>query len=369
MENKDPKDEFLRQNSSVYSSQAINNTSREYVFAPVSYLIKLIILTAMLSFGVYGLIANSLILYFKHKQHRRRRHTIRRPFSRSLTEYFINSLALSDLLCCLISLPLYSSEMFIDFVKSDSVCRFTRLFNSMFAVITILNLLVIGVERHLTIFHPFFILSRRTAKKMVAAAWVLGVLFTLVSVPAYGLVYFEDIDKNYYTLVCKYDSSMPLYRALFITFISILYIVPSFILTFISLCILNRQRESQRADAFQNTRRALSRLKVTRMFVSLIFAFIIPYMAFSMYSSFRMVFKVNVSFTADYIVRHISVSLIYANGSISATILIYYEKLYNDFWSCFQSRSSTTNDQYNKTVQRKDPVYDENARKNRTSAV
>lgn len=284
----------------------------------------------MLSFGVYGFIANSLILYLKYKQHIKRRQTIQRPFNRSLTEYFINSLALSDVLCSAISFPSFVSEMFIDFVHYDWICKLNRFFGITFPVITILNLLTIGLERYFAIFHPFSFLSQRKAKKMVVGAWILGSLITVIPLPAYNLVRF-DIDDNTYTLICKYDNSLPLYRRLFISFIAIVYIIPSCILIFVNLRILRYMRRSRRRvvprEGNQNSNPSVTRrFKATQMFISLIFAFIVPYLLFMFYSGVMMALELKLSFTTDYVARVVSAMLVYTNGAVSATIFFHKEK-------------------------------------------
>ncbi|XP_031575019.1 tyramine receptor tyra-2-like [Actinia tenebrosa] len=318
MEAKEQENSSLRTNNSRNVSEII---TRAYVFAPVSNNVKLVISTAMLLFGVYGLIANSLILYFKHKQHRRRRHLRQKPCSRSLTEYFINSLALSDLLSSLISLPLFTAEMFIDFVHNDWICKVNRFLNIIFPVITILNLLVIGVERYFASFHPFIKPSRRKAKKIVVGAWFLGALITLVPIPTYKLIHY-DIGENSFTLMCKYDNSLALYQGLFLGFVVVIYFVPSSILIFVNLRILNLIRRHRNIG----NRYHFGRLKATRMFVFLIFAFIIPYSLFSVYGGLVVILKIRVPLTADYLTRHMSVLLTFANGAISASILFHNER-------------------------------------------
>ncbi|XP_031575044.1 neuromedin-U receptor 2-like [Actinia tenebrosa] len=330
MEAKEQENSSLRTNNSRNVSEII---TRAYVFAPVSNNVKLVISTAMLLFGVYGLIANSLILYFKHKQHRRRRCAIQRALTRSaLKEYFINSLALSDLLCCLISLPLVTAEMFIDFVHNDWICKVNRFLNFIFPVITILNLLVIGIERYFAIFHPFKVLARHKAKKIVMGAWVLGVLLTLIPMPTYKLIYFE-IEENSYTLICKYDNTLPLYRCLFIAFITICYIIPSIILIFVNLRILKFVRRKrcrvaplQQVKTSKRTPSQTSRFKVTRMFMWLILAFIIPYLLFIVYNGLVMVLRPTISFTSDYLARYASAFFGFSNGAVSAAILFHNEK-------------------------------------------
>lgn len=146
-----------------------------YVSAPVNYNIKTTIGCATVIAGFYGLIANSLILYFTY---------MRTPVCvdlahaynrQALTDVFIQSLALSDVLCCLVSLPLFIAELFVDFIKSDTTCKVTRYFIMYFPIATC-NYLVIGIERYLAVFHSLRIPSSRMGKSLVVAAWFAAAL-------------------------------------------------------------------------------------------------------------------------------------------------------------------------------------------------
>lgn len=307
-------------NDSLNLNQTINSTSKNYVFAPVSFSIRLSLFISMLSFGAFGFVANFLILNLKQKQNREKKRQLTRSFKRPLTEYFIISLALSDLLCSSVSFPLSASEMFFDVFQNDWICKLFRFFNIFFPVVTIYSLLVIGIERYLSIFRPFSVISREKARRMVIGAWVLAFLVTLVPMVTYKRVHYA-IDGNSFTLICKYDNSLPLYRILFTIFLLIIYIIPSFILTFINIRIMKYYKNHVPAGSSMVDQKA--KHKITRMFVSLIFAFIAPYLCFIAYSAFMMIIQPKTSLAIDFVARHTSAFLGYSNGAISAIILFY----------------------------------------------
>jgi len=155
------------------SSQNESSNGLVYVFVPVQFYIKIIIASANVFAGVFGLTANSLILLFLNT---RQRHDSRiMAFSRrSLSDTFIKSLALSNVLCCLTSLPIFTAEMFVDFIETDLQCKIVRFLVLFIPVSTITNYFVIGVEKYLSVFHPFNLPKRRMYRRAVIAAWVIG---------------------------------------------------------------------------------------------------------------------------------------------------------------------------------------------------
>lgn len=306
----------------------INNTNlpSTYIFSLHSYTIKILIAMPSVISGVYGLIANSLILYFMHKNSLTEATMLSR---RSLTDRFIQSLALSDVLCAIISVPLFTSELFVDFITTDSICKGARYVMFFFPVVTIMNYLFIGIERYLKLFHPLKIPSQTVCKRLVVSAWFVGAVVVLLAMPPYVRVRYE-LGNNEYTYVCKYCNSVKMYRLFFVSFTVSCYIIPSIILTTTCLLILKFIRRQHRLvptttyDAKPNMNPVIAaRYKVTSLFVSLIFAFIIPYMLFIVYNSVVVILKLQISYTLDYITRMVSGSLVYTNGAIGSTILFY----------------------------------------------
>ena len=113
---------------------------------------------------------------------------------------------------------------------------------------------------------------------------------------------------------------------MFLSYSFLIYIIPSIILTVVNIRIIaflrRRMRVAPGSDP-QAARSNASRYKVTYLFVSLIFAFIIPYMVFFFYSGTVMIMKLKLPFTVDYVTRFVSAMLAYGNGAIGATILFY----------------------------------------------
>lgn len=300
------------------------NTTEVYLFSPVDNNIKVFFAAANVIAGTLSFHANSLILYFSYKKPR---FVLRRSFSRvKLIDCYIQSLALIDVLCALISAPIFTTELFVDLIKTDMSCMIVRALTMYFPIATIFNYLTIGRERYLAVLQPFNVLSVSAGKKLVVAAWFLAAIINIVLRPSYKLVR-SDIGEGEYTQTCKYDNSTSISRGLFLSFTTVSWVVPCGYLIITNFLTLKYLRQQQRAVAgiFPRVRREnVYRYKMTTMFIWLIFAFVTPYTLFIFYSGFAMVLKLNVSFTADYSTRYLIALLTYSNGVTSASILFYF---------------------------------------------
>lgn len=274
--------------------------------------------------GSAGMVANSLLLYIVRKQEkiRKRGRTAIKSFERILTPYFIKSLALSDFLCSLVNLPIFISQLYSDIVQNDWGCRCVRYLNLFFAVVTLNNLLVIGIERYMAIFYPLVLLpSPRFSKNLVVIAWLAGAIMVVVPVITFKTSP-VDLGVHEYTVICVYEKTVPVYRAMFIGFTAVGYIIPSIVLTITNIQILIFLRSHKIAANSDQTTANSKRFNAdTKMFVSLIFAFIIPYFLYVVYSGLNIALKIKFSFTADYVIRRVSGIIAYSNALISPTII------------------------------------------------
>lgn len=194
----------------------------------------------------------------------------------------------------------------------------------LFPIATIYNYLVIGRERYLAIHRPLDLPAVRTGKKLVVAAWFVSAIVDAIARPSYKLVR-SDLGDNTYTHTCKYDNSTQTSRAFFLSFLLIVWVFPCIYLLIVNvLTYLKLRKQFQgvadsNAISIENARK----YKTTILFVNLIFAFLIPYLLFVVYSGVVMIFKVKLSFTADHVVRYLITIIGWANGAVGATILFY----------------------------------------------
>lgn len=296
--------------------------STNYVFLPVDNRVKVVLYSLVGVFGLYAVAANGLILYFKRKQTLQRKGSFKKAFDRFMvTSVFIQSLAASDLLCAVVSLPLAISTNFVHIIDSDFICKAVRFCNIFFPVVTICNLFVIGVERYLAVFHPFQVPSLRQVKGLVVASWVMSVLFTIIPSLTYRLVR-RDFDEGF-TFLCAQDKTVPIYRIMFLGFTVIIYVIPAMTLIVTSTRILLYMKKRRRTLPSQRSRFTYWRYYGTFTFVALIFTFVIPYFLFVLFSGLNIMLKLQLTLTSEYVLRRVSAVLAYSNSAISPTVLLY----------------------------------------------
>ncbi|EDO43341.1 predicted protein [Nematostella vectensis] len=301
------------------STRYINTSAsdRSYTFTPLTSQTKLTLTAIIYLVGVIATIGNIGIIAFRHALNNRR-------LQRNRTFYFVQSLAWSDLGASVLSLPLYNAIMLVDVVKNDYICKAVRAVNIAFPVITIQNLLVIALERYVAIFHPFFMPSIKTVKRLVLMAWAYGIVGSIIISATYNLIP-VNIDNDKYTLVCLYDNSIPAYKFMFYGFVIFVYIIPSAILVFIVIRMTRYFRKGRVSIENCNSADKL-RLTGSRMFLDILIAFIIPYLLWFAYTIANFTFKPKLSFETEFILRYAIVTLAYANGAINPAIYVYHTK-------------------------------------------
>lgn len=123
-----------------------------------------------------GALGNSITLYIlltkKSLQH-----------LQSTVHYHLLSLAVSDLLILVVSMPveLYNFIWFhYPWVFGDAVCRGYYFLRDSCSYATVLNICSLSVERYLAVCHPFkakSIVSSSRTKKLISATWITSFAF------------------------------------------------------------------------------------------------------------------------------------------------------------------------------------------------
>ena len=140
----------MMSNFSVNNQSALLNVtemkSRVYVFTPAEFTTKLALVLVFASFGAVGFVGNLLIYYFIFFQKNVVSYMQNNTFLRNF-DLYIKSLALSDILSNIISLPLICIQIMVDVFQHDWACRFVRFIGILLPSITMNNLMVISLER------------------------------------------------------------------------------------------------------------------------------------------------------------------------------------------------------------------------------
>ncbi|XP_078384123.1 adenosine receptor A3-like [Oculina patagonica] len=310
-------------------------TGKIYVFTPAGSSTKLTLLISLVVIGIVALVGNILILCFLKKKKRANNILKMFPLEQNFKLY-IQSLAMSDILSAVISLPAVCIQVYFDLFQHDWGCRIARYLNFVFVKVTMNNLLVISIEKYLSTRKPPRTFRHSTVKKLVFIAWLAG--FFLVSIPAAtfkGTKY--DLNDTHYTVVCKNDNEYLPFRIMFVSYKILAYILPSILIIRLSvsliITVLSRMRRAvdvQRDNGIRLARRAAG-IRSTCIIITIMLAYIIPYIFYITYGMYNMVTKAHIDFQTDFTIRSVSGVIGLSNSAINVIIYLVQMKDFRSF--------------------------------------
>uniref|UniRef100_A0A6J0V3Y1 Neuromedin-U receptor 1 n=1 Tax=Pogona vitticeps TaxID=103695 RepID=A0A6J0V3Y1_9SAUR len=117
---------------------------------------------------------------------------IRHRFMRTPTNYYLFSLAVSDLLVLLVGMPLEIYEMWSNypFLLGSGGCCFKTLLFEAVCFASILNVTALSVERYIAVVHPLkakYVVTKNHAKRVIVALWVLSVVCSIPNTSLHGI--------------------------------------------------------------------------------------------------------------------------------------------------------------------------------------
>ncbi|NXL88707.1 NMUR1 protein, partial [Alectura lathami] len=117
---------------------------------------------------------------------------LRHRFMRTPTNYYLFSLAVSDLLVLLLGMPLELYDMWSNypFLLGASGCYFKTLLFEAVCFASILNVTALSVERYIAVVHPLkakYVVTRNHAKKVIITIWVASVICSIPNTSLHGL--------------------------------------------------------------------------------------------------------------------------------------------------------------------------------------
>ncbi|XP_068020028.1 neuromedin-U receptor 1 [Melanerpes formicivorus] len=117
---------------------------------------------------------------------------LRHRFMRTPTNYYLFSLAVSDLLVLLLGMPLELYDMWSNypFLLGASGCYFKTLLFEAVCFASILNVTALSVERYIAVVHPLkakYVVTRNHAKRVIITIWVLSVVCSIPNTSLHGL--------------------------------------------------------------------------------------------------------------------------------------------------------------------------------------
>ena len=329
----------LSVNNSSVPLNATEMKSRVYVFTPAGFTTKLALVLVFASVGSVGLVGNVLIYYFISFKKKVVSYMHFNQFLRNFN-FYIKSLALSDILSNIISLPLICIQIMVDVFQHGWACRIVRFIGILLPSITMNNLMVISVERYLSTRAVPRSCSVSSVRKLVFTAWLIGFIVVLGPIATINGIRY-DLNDTHYTIVCKYDNSYLPFRIITVCYALVQHLIPGIILSCLNISVTKTlwTRQKKRIDIQRNNAiRAnliAAKLRGTYLLVAMTFAFIIPYSALLYYAAYVMLAKPSLDFKTDFITRYLGAGLLYSNGAINFIIYVIQMKDFRAFLKKF----------------------------------
>ncbi|OCT78481.1 neuromedin-U receptor 1 [Xenopus laevis] len=119
---------------------------------------------------------------------------LKHKIMRTPTNYYLLSLAISDLLVLLLGMPLELYELWSNypFVLGEGGCSFKTLLFETVCFASILNVTALSVERYIAVVHPLrakYVVTRNHAKRVIFTVWVISILCSIPNTSLNGILH------------------------------------------------------------------------------------------------------------------------------------------------------------------------------------
>ncbi|XP_028300787.1 neuromedin-U receptor 1 [Gouania willdenowi] len=109
------------------------------------------------------------------------------------TNYYLFSLAVSDLLVLLLGMPLELYELWHNypFLLGKAGCYFKIFLFEMVCLASILNVTALSIERYIAVVHPLrakYVVTRTHAKRVILTVWSVSVLCSVPNTSLHGII-------------------------------------------------------------------------------------------------------------------------------------------------------------------------------------
>ncbi|KAM4826707.1 neuromedin-U receptor 2 [Thomomys bottae] len=228
---------------------------------------------------IVGVVGNLLVclVIFRHQ-------TMKTP-----TNYYLFSLAVSDLLVLLLGMPLEIYEMWYHypFLFGPVGCYFkTALFETV-CFVSILSVTMVSVERYVAIVHPFqakLDSTRRRALRILSLIWVSSIIFSLPNTSIHGIKdhHFPNGSLVPGSATCQVIRPTWIYNLIIQATSFLFYIFPMTLISVLYLLMGLRLKKDESLEAKEmtvNIHRP-SRKPVTKMLFVLVLVFAVCWAPF-----------------------------------------------------------------------------------------
>ena len=314
----------LFRNNDSLPNNGSDFSNKIYVFRPLNPSVKLALLLLFVAIATVSFAGNVLVLLFLKTKDRTTSFMRACDFQKNFN-FYIKSLATSDVLAGAIPLPYLSVNLYFDFLQRGWPCKIGRYVVFLFPCVTGNNLLVASLGKYLATRQVPRTFSIATVKKVVFIAWLAGFLFALFPAATMNGIRY-DFNDTHYTVICKYDNTYVPFRIVFVTFTILQYIIPSCILIRINISLMmtlwrRRKRvvDVQKDNGVKSMARAATN-RAMYVVIALTFAFVSPYLGYFGYAIYNMIAQPDISFETDQIIRTANTIIVYSNSAINPII-------------------------------------------------
>ena len=318
---------------------ALNNATglfgKIYVFRPVNPSTRLALLLSMVAIGIIAFVGNVLILIFLRTKERSTS-LLRTCSFQSNFNFYVKSLAISDVLSSVISVPLVSLRLYVDVLQGGWGCKIRQTLIYIFPCVTINNLLIICFGKYFSTRQVPRTFSHSTVKRIVLFAWLAGFLAALFPAATFNGIRF-DLNDTHYTVICRFDNQHLPFRITVVSFTFFQYIIPACILIRLNISLIitlwtrtRRTIDVQRDNGIRLIVRA-ARVRSIYTVVSLTFAFVTPYIFYVTYVISHMVAQPKIDFETDHVIRTVTILIAFSNSAINVAIYLVQMKDFRTF--------------------------------------
>uniref|UniRef100_A0A8D0C9W0 Neuromedin U receptor 2 n=1 Tax=Salvator merianae TaxID=96440 RepID=A0A8D0C9W0_SALMN len=237
---------------------------RSHLFFPMTWVYALIFLV-----GVSGNLLVCLVI-LKHRN------------MRTPTNYYLFSLAISDLLVLLFGMPLEVYEMWNNypFLFGLVGCYFkTALFETV-CFASILHVTTVSIERYVAILHPFqakLKSTRRRSLRIIIVLWLFSIVFSLPNTSIHGIMvqYFPNRTEVPGSATCAVVKPMWIYNWIIQLTSFLFYVLPMSVIS-VLYCLMGlklRGDHSLETDETGMNIKRPSRKSITKMLFVLVIVF------------------------------------------------------------------------------------------------
>ena len=159
--------------------------------APCRYAVSIFFTTAMATTSLASIIGNMLVIITVYKT----------PSLRTSTNYYYVNMAVSDLLSCVITWPLYlTDESSGSLLQGSSViCKMAMFFRMVSIIVSVLSLVLIAVDRFIATEFPLkaTLITGRFRKALLCVTWFIAIAYCI------PLIFYFRALKMGHEILCK----------------------------------------------------------------------------------------------------------------------------------------------------------------------